>query len=152
MEPLRIHTITARGAGKKRIGRGMGRGKRRDGGPGISVIRNAKPVAEQTTLSGNHPPETQPSEKQDIAELKEKISTLERQIQNFERHIDRVLKSDGLPTVARVDGGKCKGCGMCINICPTGALTLNDIAAIDIHKCAGCGACVTECPFDAISI
>lgn len=152
MEPFRINTITARGAGKRRSGRGMGRGMRRDGGTGIKKTRGVKPSSANTTLFVNQSPGTQPLQKQEIAELKKQIGILERQMRDFGQHIDRVLKGGGIPTVARVDAGKCKGCGICVNICPTGALTLNDIAAIDIHKCTGCGACVTECPFDAISL
>jgi len=114
VESLRKHTLTARGAGKKRIGRGMGHGKRRDGGAGITAIRSVKPVAGQ-------------------------------------RHIDRVLRGEN-SVIAHVDEEKYHGCGICVNICPTGALTVNDIAVIKAQRCTGCGACVTVCPFEAISL
>jgi len=151
VESLRKHTLTARGAGKKRIGRGMGHGKRRDGGAGITAIRSVKPVAGQTTPPDNHPSETQSPRKQEIAELKEAIGILERQVQDFERHIDRVLRGEN-SVIAHVDEEKCQGCGICVNICPTGALTVNDIAVIKAQRCTGCGACVTVCPFEAISL
>jgi ferredoxin len=46
----------------------------------------------------------------------------------------------------------CAGCGACIDVCPQGAITLNEsiIAIHDDEKCDECGACVYECPADTI--
>jgi len=45
-------------------------------------------------------------------------------------------------------GFGCLGCGMCLAICPFGAIGLNEhgVAEVNEDKCRGCGACVTECP------
>jgi ferredoxin len=43
------------------------------------------------------------------------------------------------------------GCGSCAEICPQGAITIDQIAVIDADKCVECGACVDECPVSAIS-
>jgi len=53
----------------------------------------------------------------------------------------------------RVIRTACTGCGLCIDICPFDAVTLEDsLAHIDLNKCTVCGACVDACEFDAIQI
>lgn len=50
-------------------------------------------------------------------------------------------------------GESCCGCGACCNICPAGAITMNNDALgfaypkIDEAKCTGCGACQKVCAF-----
>ncbi len=52
----------------------------------------------------------------------------------------------------KVDLEKCEGCGACVDVCPTEAITLNDDdkAVIDAELCTDCGACADECPTEAI--
>ena len=54
---------------------------------------------------------------------------------------------------AKTDSEKCTGCGVCIDVCPLEAISLNDgIAVIDEDTCTECGLCVDECPSDAIGL
>lgn len=52
-----------------------------------------------------------------------------------------------------VDGGKCRGCGTCIDHCGQGAIIMaGEGAAIDQGRCVGCGRCIGNCGFDAITV
>lgn len=52
-----------------------------------------------------------------------------------------------------VEKEKCTACGNCVDICPPGAITLeNDVACIAADLCEECGFCAAECPVAAVSI
>lgn len=51
---------------------------------------------------------------------------------------------------AKVDPEKCTGCGSCADVCPTEAITVDDVAVVDANECTECGSCVDECPQEAI--
>ena len=50
----------------------------------------------------------------------------------------------------QVDLEKCNGCGSCEDICPVGAIKVNDKAKIEEDECLGCCACVDECQQKAL--
>ncbi|HON95260.1 MAG TPA: 4Fe-4S binding protein [Deltaproteobacteria bacterium] len=55
--------------------------------------------------------------------------------------------------MAKVDPDLCTGCGVCVDMCPMGAISLRDnTAQVDVQKCTGCGICEDECPVGAISL
>ncbi len=49
---------------------------------------------------------------------------------------------------------RCKGCDICVKLCPTKALALKNFKVYveDIEKCTGCMACELRCPDFAISV
>jgi heterodisulfide reductase subunit A len=54
--------------------------------------------------------------------------------------------------VAQVNERLCKGCGMCVTVCPYDARKLNEethIAEVIEVLCQGCGACAVACPSGA---
>lgn len=52
-----------------------------------------------------------------------------------------------------VDAGRCSGCGLCVEACPTGAIRLVDgMARVDQGLCRACEACLEACPTGAISV
>lgn len=54
---------------------------------------------------------------------------------------------------AQIDQEKCTGCGICVDICPLEAISMeNDKAKVDKDTCTECGQCVEECPNKAIKI
>lgn len=54
----------------------------------------------------------------------------------------------------QLDTEKCKGCGMCINVCPHGVFSMDQGKARinDQDSCMECGACNKNCPFAAIEV
>lgn len=53
----------------------------------------------------------------------------------------------------QLDPTLCTGCGICVERCQMGALTVNgDAAILNRDRCIGCGLCVPTCPADAIAL
>lgn len=53
---------------------------------------------------------------------------------------------------AVVDGDSCIACGECVDVCPVGAMTLEEVARADADKCLGCGLCANACSASCIEM
>jgi NAD-dependent dihydropyrimidine dehydrogenase PreA subunit len=59
---------------------------------------------------------------------------------------------DGVAMAVIINEDDCTACGACSEVCPVGAITVEDVAHVDSDECVECGACVDECPNGAISL
>ncbi len=73
---------------------------------------------------------------------------LEQQKQQLNQRITQL--ESGRKAIAVVDSEKCTGCGICEDVCPANAITVNGQALVQPELCTGCGLCVGECPNNAI--
>jgi len=53
---------------------------------------------------------------------------------------------------AMVDPDACIACEACLERCPVGAISLDEVAEVDRDKCLGCGLCASACPSEAITL
>ena len=56
---------------------------------------------------------------------------------------------EAVPIVASVNERLCAGCGLCVDVCPYGARSIDEyahVAQVNAALCQGCGACVVACP------
>jgi len=62
------------------------------------------------------------------------------------------------PLVSQVDADQCIGCGLCVEVCPFGAIELEEIEGKGYRarnisaSCKGCGLCASSCPKKAIDM
>lgn len=62
---------------------------------------------------------------------------------------DTVVRLPGLTVTV---GPECTSCGLCGEVCHTGAISLNGGSAQISDSCKGCGRCATVCPAEAITL
>jgi len=86
-------------------------------------------------------------------------------IQSFAENSKNVLANagDGSGIRLRIPGGRpyraggrvtlvpktsrgCTKCGICADLCPTGAIMISDTSVTDPKLCIACGACIHNCP------
>ena len=84
------------------------------------------------------------------------LSTLKYFRDEYEAHIhDKKCPAGECKAMTKVmiDKEKCRGCSLCSQNCPVGAIhgELKSPFEIDQSKCIKCGVCIAKCPFKAIS-
>jgi len=143
-------------------GRGMGMGRGGGSGRGRRFSQNSyddQSVEPQYRPQYNNQSEVKP----DVDVLKQQAKVLQQQLEDIVKKIEELETQPGgaaSPGVSRtgtlkatIDEALCIGCAICVNVCPTGAITMDDgIARVDTAKCTGCGDCVSRCPRQAIRL
>lgn len=156
-----------RGTGRGGGGRGRGMGQGRGGGRGMGKCRDMPSPA------GAQPPADDPRDDTRLAQvLKAQAQQIASHFGAMIRRIANLKATDvevsalsaqaaatalqphkrSVRMIAKVDREKCTCCGLCIDICPDQAISMNDGVVIDPSKCTGCGSCANECPNEAISM
>jgi len=84
------------------------------------------------------------------------LSTIRFFRDEYEEHIrDKRCRAGVCKALTKfVIDESCIGCGKCIPVCPTDAITgeLKKVHVLDQDKCIVCGSCVEICPVDAIVV
>jgi NAD-dependent dihydropyrimidine dehydrogenase PreA subunit len=155
----RGHGFGDSGSTGQSIGRGRGNGRR--GGR----CQGSQP------LSGPWPAACQPRDaahqanalRTQVQDMRGRLGAITRRIAGIEAagtdassQIEQPSKiaPDGSRTPPRITAvinrEQCICCGLCLELCPERAISMNDIVTIDPAKCTGCGSCVKECPNEAL--
>ena len=135
------------------MGRGMGMGGGMGGGMGAGMM-GVPPPAPYSTPPGTPPqPGPQIAPDQELEMLKAQAQAMNDQLRAIDARISELAqRGTASALIAAVDSEKCNACGVCVDICPVGAMNVKDVAEVDREKCTGCGLCVTECPIGALSL
>lgn len=149
------------------MGKGMGRGmgRRMGGGCGMGMGRSMGAGQGQAMMAQNFypspPVENQNfksatstgSSRDEVGSLKDQAILMKEQLADIQRRINEL---SGQAPVAQmdisvaVDEAACTGCGICEQVCPEGAITINEVAEINQNVCKGCGICIDQCPAGAL--
>ncbi|MFZ5833436.1 MAG: NifB/NifX family molybdenum-iron cluster-binding protein [Planctomycetota bacterium] len=141
-----------RGGGGMGMGRGMGRGGGRGMGMGRGMGRGGAFASSVPDLQPQPAPQPQPDSAQELAVLKAQARAVEEQLANLNERMGQMQNATARRLVAVVDADQCSACGLCVQVCAAGAITVNGAAKIDVGKCTACGQCVAQCPQGAIAL
>ncbi len=83
------------------------------------------------------------------------LSTLKYFRKEYEEHVfDKVCRTGHCKALIKpsINAAKCKGCGLCVKACPSGAISgeKKKPHKIDQQLCIKCGACAKACNFGAV--
>jgi ferredoxin len=97
-------------------------------------------------------PDGPPGAAQEIDVLRNQAQAMAAQLEAINARIAEVEQGAGVALVAILDAKLCNACGQCVEVCPAGTITVEDVARIDGARCDGCAQCVAACPRGAISL
>jgi len=91
------------------------------------------------------------SRTQELQELKEQARAIKTKLHSLKKRISGIGPTPSVFKVS-VDSERCVGCGICQNVCPADAISVEEIAMVDLKRCIGCGCCAEQCPRGALSL
>lgn len=126
-------------------------------------------VAEHSYSSKAYPIAPNRPDESDIRKAKEFGAAIRQKLQNVKSsgHLNAITIPGQLPYIEPVnlnmikearsfvsltpeaDVSKCTQCGQCAEVCPTGAISPDDVTQTDRWQCLICFACVKTCPEEA---
>lgn len=62
---------------------------------------------------------------------------------------------EAFKTTLEINNKWCKGCGLCVSLCPRRVLSLDELGKVRINRqeeCLSCSLCETTCPDFAIRV
>ena len=149
-QPARTGSGTGPGPGG---GRGMGRGRGGGRGMGRGRGRGMGAAYRAAAVPAPQRPARAPAGHEELAMLKRQAEAVSRQMQQIQERVRQLKRAGQGGMTAAVRPGQCTGCSLCVQVCPVGAIRLDDSGAVvDAQACTGCGACVAACPNQAISM
>ena len=92
------------------------------------------------------------SREHELKILRQKVQLISQKLERIKKRVETPEIKPDQNVIAVVDREECAGCGICYDVCPRGAISIDITARIDSSKCTACLECVNKCPKGAIAI
>ncbi len=92
------------------------------------------------------------SRENELRILRHRVQLISQRLKQIKKRVETPKTKPDQNVIAVVDREECAGCGICYDVCPQGAISIDITARIDSSKCIACLECVNRCPRGAIAI
>ncbi|WP_111709084.1 EFR1 family ferrodoxin [Lutibacter citreus] len=125
---------------------------------GFKVIAGAAFIGEHSYSSNEKPIAQNRPDKQDLEKCKDFSKLVIKKIKHISKLTAPTIPGNypykerkQLPANVHpeTDNKRCNKCGICVDVCPTNAISIEDLVITDGELCTLCCACVKYCPEEA---